>query len=89
MSQYTETELEQFHKLSFRNERFKDQAKDCGCFCCLEHFKVDEITDWLEDGDLKTGFCPKCGVDSIIIETEKARVDDALLTQLKAHYFPA
>jgi hypothetical protein len=86
-NKYSEEELEYFHGLSFGNEQLKAEATDCGCFYCLEHFHVREITDWLDSKLFKTACCPICAVDSVVMGTGELPVDDALLEELKVRYF--
>lgn len=80
---YSSRQLSIQHFISGRNKKLANTAKDCGCFRCLAHFKVDEI-DWLSGG---AAFCPNCNIDAVIIETEHDKVDDVLLKEMQAWYF--
>lgn len=80
---YSRDDLAIAHWLSNKNQRFAASAKDCGCFHCLCHFKVEEIDWWSGE----TAFCPKCNLDSVLIETQREQVDDDLLKEMQAWYF--
>jgi len=80
---YSAQQLSEQHFISASNKKLADRAKDCGCFRCLAHFKVDEIK-WVTSD---TAFCPKCDIDAVIIETERDKVDDDLLKEMQARYF--
>lgn len=80
---YSGRQLAIAHLLSSKNQKNAYRAKDCGCYRCLAHFKIDEIDRWEKD----TAFCPKCNIDAVIIETERDKVDDVLLKEMQAWYF--
>jgi hypothetical protein len=85
---YTTYELDHYHALTFGNERFFNEAKDAGCFSCLNHIKLDEVK-WFEESrnGNRTAQCPVCQIDSVIFETRLERVDDELLKELRNEYF--
>ena len=81
--QYSSRQLAIQHFNSGRNKKLANTAKDCGCFRCLSHFKIDEIV-WLSE---ETASCPNCNIDTVIIETVHDKVDDVLLQEMQAWYF--
>ena len=87
MTEYTYRELDTAHKKSFQNEPLVKRAKDCGCYCCLEHFSPAEITYWVEDKLYRTAMCPKCDIDSVLTEEVLDRVPDDLLVAMQKTYF--
>ena len=38
----------------------------CSCYHCMRIFEVQDVTRWLDDGDMPT--CPFCSVDSVLFE---------------------
>lgn len=87
MSEFTLRELDTAHKKAFQNEPLVQIAKDCACFCCLEHFPASAIDGWVDDKLHRTAMCPKCGIDSVLTEETLDRVPDNLLKALQAEYF--
>lgn len=82
-----EGELFVQHLRCFDKKRYAPIAKSCGCFYCLRHFDVSEITHWYESEKEKTATCPYCQIDSVIIETEHEHVEHDLLCQLNMRFF--
>ena len=82
-----EGELFVQHLRCYDNKRYAHIAKSCGCFYCLRHFEVSEITHWYESEKEKTASCPYCSIDAVIIETEHEHVEHDLLCQLNTLYF--
>ena len=83
----SEEELHVQHRRCFDNKRYVPIAKGCGCFYCLRHFEVSEITHWYESEKEKTASCPYCSIDAVIIETERDHVEHDLLCQLNMCFF--
>lgn len=83
----SEEELHVQHRRCFDNKRYVPIAKGCGCFYCLRHFEVSEITHWYESEKEKTASCPYCSIDAVIIETERDHVEHELLCQLNMCFF--
>jgi hypothetical protein len=75
------------HRRCFDNKRYALLGKGCGCFYCLRHFDVSEITHWYESEKEKTASCPYCSIDAVIIETENEHVEHDLLCQLNMRFF--
>lgn len=87
MSEFTLRELDTAHKKAFQNEPLVQIAKDCACFCCLEHFPPSAIYGWVDDKLHRTAMCPKCGIDSVLTEETLDRVPDDFLKALQKVYF--
>lgn len=84
---YSKNALETMHSQRLGNRRFEASANDCGCFRCLSHFSVEDIEWCLSEALGDTAICPRCKIDSVIIETELNQVDDVLLSEMQAWYF--
>ena len=83
----SQTELKTLHKLCFQNERLIQDAKQAGCFCCLEVFPTGSIREWLSDHLSQTACCPHCGVDSVLADDENFKLSQDLLKQIQTRYF--
>jgi len=75
------------HRRCVNNWQYVAESKECGCFYCLRHFDVGEITHWYESENEKTAVCPYCQIDSVIIEIEREHVEHDLLCQLNMRFF--
>lgn len=87
MSKYTYRELDTAHQRSSCHGHLVDVAKDCACFRCLGHFEVSEIKNWIGEGATKTAMCPRCFMDTVLIEDKLDRVPDDLLQAMQDEYF--
>lgn len=56
------------HSQTFKNRDILQEANDCVCVNCSEEFKVEEISDWLDNK--QTAVCPHCHVDAVLPKTE-------------------
>ena len=83
----SQTELKVLHKLSFQNEHLIQEAKQAGCFCCLEVFPTSAIDEWLPDKHSQTACCPHCSVDSVLADDENVKLSHDLLKQMQTRYF--
>lgn len=52
----------------FRNRSAIEKANSCACYGCLATFDASEVTKWTDDG--QTAICPRCGIDSVLAQTE-------------------
>lgn len=62
-------DLERAHKHCIFNQPEIQRSSLCGCFSCIEVFKSDTVTDWVEEGrgeKPSTALCPHCDIDSVI-----------------------
>ena len=88
----SQTELKSLHKLCFQNEHLIRDAKQAGCFCCLEVFPTSAIDtsgidQWLPDQQSQTACCPHCSVDSVLADDENVKLSHDLLKQMQTRYF--
>ena len=88
----SQTELKALHKLSFQNLQLIQDAKQAGCFCCLEVFPtsaidISGIDQWLPDQLSQTACCPHCSGDSVIADDENFKLSHDLLKQMQTKYF--
>ncbi len=60
---------------SMKNRKLLETTKECGCYSCLEVFDPKLIQQWTDQS--QTAICPFCGIDSIIIETDKKVLEAA------------
>ncbi len=73
------------HKLCTRNREALIGSKRAGCFYCLSIFAPSEIEEWLlREG---TALCPRCGIDSVLPETDEYPLDEAFLREMQAFWF--
>lgn len=81
--------LFRLHHSTFRNEAQILNSKTCGCFCCLNIFKPEEVTKWCDnDGrGAPTALCPYCGIDSVIGDACGVSVTPPLLELMNAQFF--
>lgn len=88
----SQTELKALHKLCFQNEHLIRDAKQAGCFCCLEVFPTSAIDtsgidEWQPDQHSQTACCPHCSVDSVLADDENVKFSHDLLKQMQTKYF--
>jgi hypothetical protein len=57
----------------------------CGCYFCFHTFPHTEIKAWV-DSD-QTALCPACGIDAVIGDASKHRLDGRFLRQMHTHFF--
>jgi hypothetical protein len=57
----------------------------CGCFYCLQIFRPNEITDWIDDG--QTAECAKCGIDSVIGSGSGFPITKKFLEKMNDYWF--
>lgn len=60
--------IEAAHKHCSHHFQEIQESELCGCFCCLNVFKPEDINEWYEEPHKKglTACCPKCGIDSVL-----------------------
>jgi hypothetical protein len=77
--------LKEIYKFSSGNKDILMASKKCGCFHCMETFEPKFIVEWVHNDE--TAICPKCGIDSVIPETNDINVTDTLLGKMFLEYF--
>lgn len=86
---YNRRKLEEIYRYSYENKTILSKVKKCGCFYCKTIFRVNEISDWINDKNNKTAMCPYCMIDSVIPESlnNEYELNDELLSELNDMYF--
>ena len=80
--------LKEIHNYSGWHEESVKNSNRCGCFSCLTMFPSSEVLDWITEpencprGPGKTAICPKCGVDTVLPESEHYHLDIDLLKKM-------
>jgi len=69
---------------SFHLKQLEHEGK-AACFYCLRFFNIEEIEDWIDNE--QTALCPKCGIDSVIPETDN--VTPEFLKRMQQYWFDA
>ena len=85
MSKYTIEELKEHHDRCNDNRDALKLHGRAGCFCCLKIFPASEVIYFVCDGD--TAQCPKCGIDSVIVDDGDKEFSPKLLSALQYEYF--
>ena len=57
----------------------------CACFFCFHTFPQTAIKAWVDSA--QTALCPACGIDAVIGDASKHRLDDRFLRQMHTHFF--
>ena len=73
------------HGLCTNNREALKNSVRCGCFYCKSIYDPKEIMDWVDGG--KTALCSRCGIDSVIPETEKYPLTTAFLQKMHQYWF--
>ncbi len=73
------------HKLCTRNRDLLKKSRLCGCFYCKSLYAPKEIKDWIDFG--MTAMCAKCGIDSVIPETEEYPLSPEFLQKMHDYWF--
>ena len=73
------------HKHSSRHRAEIEASARCGCFFCFRSFASSDIKTWVDDN--QTALCPRCGVDAVIGNASKHRIDDVFLRGMHQHFF--
>lgn len=78
-------DLKKIHKDSLRNATAVLKSEKVACFYCSRVFPPSDFSDCdlreeLEGGpDSRTAWCPHCGIDSIIAESDEYEITDELV----------
>ena len=75
------------HQHSSRHRAEIEASARCACFFCFRSFASADIKTWV-DGN-QTALCPRCGVDAVIGNASKHRLDDVFLRGMHQHFFTA
>jgi len=85
MSDYTSEQLKLHHQRCYCNREALQKSDRAGCFQCLEIFPSSEVVGFVCDGD--DAHCPKCGIDSVIVDDGIHEFSFQLLKALQYEYF--
>lgn len=77
--------LEYLHKISMHNRQRLAKAERAGCFYCKKIYVPSEINFWIDDET--TAMCPRCGIDSVLAETDGVVITPELLAKMHNRYF--
>ena len=83
-----EYNLNQIHGECGWHEQAILKSKICGCFDCQKMFPASEICDWIDEpgdcprGPGRTALCPKCGIDTVLPESELYELTPDLLAAM-------
>lgn len=86
------------HKFSANHRALMERSEFAGCFYCEARFDPEEILEWVDvPADAvpdanglrrgETAVCPRCGIDSVLPSAAPFKWDDALLSDMHAHWF--
>lgn len=84
MSKYTIEELKEHHYRCACNKEDLEINERAGCFFCLEIFPASEAYYPAED---HTAHCPRCDIDSVIVDDGINEFSQELLSALQYEYF--
>ncbi len=87
MTAYTEKYLAAFHRRSLKNREAIQAAEQVGCFQCCKIFPASDVTEFTENGQSADAWCPKCGIDSIIVDDGVSEFTPELIQALNQRYF--
>ena len=73
------------HILCTKNRDLLEKSPKCGCFYCESVYDPSEIKNWI-DGRT-TAMCAKCGIDSVIPETEDYPLTTEFLKKMHDYWF--
>lgn len=57
----------------------------CACYFCFKTFPNTDIRAWIDAN--QTALCPSCGIDAVIGDASKHRLDGKFLRQMHTHFF--
>ncbi len=72
------------HRASSEHRSVIEASELCGCFYCLATFLPAEIVRWIYDD---TALCPRRTIDSVIGSASGYPITEALLRQMRVHWF--
>ncbi|WP_082890711.1 MULTISPECIES: hypothetical protein [Eikenella] len=78
------------HSASFKNKSALEKEQLCGCFYCQRIYSSSELKDEdfiPEDDGVCTAWCPYCGIDSVIGESQGYEITPELLAEMRRIWF--
>ena len=73
------------HKHSWKNRAAIQASPTCGCFHCGQVFPSSEVVEFHDENE--TGFCPKCGIDSLLPSNSSLSLTTEFLNQMNYYWF--
>ncbi|HYE26124.1 MAG TPA: cytoplasmic protein [Clostridia bacterium] len=61
------------------------KSSEIGCFACGALISPSEIWEWHDDE--QTGFCPKCGIDSLVGSASGYELTPEFLSTMNRYWF--
>ena len=74
------------HARRISNREALQRVGRCGCFYCLAIFEPQEIEGWIEDEGGDTALCPRCGIDSVLPESDECPLTKSFLRRMYDHW---
>jgi hypothetical protein len=76
------------HAHSINNRIEINSSEQCGCFCCLNIFKPETISEWVTSAnDDELCMCPYCGIDSVLGDTSGYPINNDFLKTMNKYWF--
>lgn len=75
------------HARCICNREALQRVDRCGCFYCLAIFDPQEIGEWIEDEGGDTALCPRCGIDSVLPESDEYPLTRSFLRRMYDRWF--
>jgi len=84
-----EAELQRLHKACSNNRASIKRGAKAGCFYCLEIFPKEDVQEWSSDHSGEYAICPRCGINSVISQSEFPSLRDlrAALRPMHEYWF--
>lgn len=79
----------QAHRHCIANRTELLASEICGCFYCLKIYPPAAITEWSDETNLddQTGWCPHCGIDSILGSASGLNITSQYLKAMQKYAF--
>ena len=75
------------HARCIRNGEALQRVDRCGCFYCLAIFDPQEMEEQIEDEGGDTALSPRCGIDSVLPESDDYPLTKSFLRPMYDHWF--
>ncbi len=85
----TDKYLAGHHERSLRNKAAILVATTVGCFHCCQIYPASEVKHFTSNTPSDDAWCPKCGIDAVLVEDGANEFSMELLQALKKRYFNA
>lgn len=82
MSEKVENKIIQYQSHTRDNELDIMSSSQCGCICCGEVFSARDVHLWVEEGNVLSARCPRCGLPYVVSDSSGLPLDRKTLSQL-------